>query len=64
MILLPIPDKGTFLTIPHFKAMLDFGIFYAYDGHGKYATESGMTGIDVDTKNILDDYTHIVWFHN
>jgi hypothetical protein len=63
-----IPDYGDHMTLEVFINACKSGGFIDYDGYGQYATETKMSNeivcpSDIESGNINEKYTHVVWFN-
>jgi len=66
----PLPNYGTLMTIEEFTDYVKRGSFIDSDGHGCYATETEVTNIQVNLKDIKYDkadifpkFSHVMWFN-
>lgn len=62
----PIPDYGDLIALDEFREDVESGGFTDDDGSGNWATETEMSDIDVNLRDLTPPnpkFTHVVWFN-
>lgn len=59
--------KGKFFSMKDFIELSKNGLITSYDGHGYYASELGVSDIDIYPEDIINkryrtDFTRVLWF--